>query len=81
MAYTRYARIVSFVCVMAAIAAACPTRAAAEEAGFEALFDGKSLAGWKAGENPDSWKVVDGQIVCHGPRSHLFYVGISRRRC
>lgn len=49
--------------------------AQADEAGFESLFDGTSLAGWKAGENADSWKVVDGAIVCHGPRSHLFYVG------
>ena len=49
--------------------------ARADEAGFENLFDGRSLAGWKASENVDSWKVVDGAIVCHGPRSHLFYVG------
>lgn len=47
----------------------------ADEPGFEPLFDGKSLAGWKVNENPQSWKVVDGEIVCHGPRSHLFYVG------
>ena len=38
----------------------------ADEAGFEPLFDGKSLAGWKVNENPQSWKVEDGQ---------LFYVG------
>ena len=49
--------------------------ARAEESGFEPLFDGKSLAGWKASENAGSWKVVDGTIVCHGPRSHLFFVG------
>ena len=49
--------------------------AVADEAGFEPLFDGKSLAGWKVNESPQSWKVADGQIVCHGPRSHLFYVG------
>ncbi len=49
--------------------------ARAEESGFETLFDGKSLAGWKASENTGSWKVIDGEIVCHGPRSHLFYVG------
>lgn len=49
--------------------------AEAEETGFEQLFDGKSLAGWKANENPGSWQVVNGEIVCHGPRSHLFYVG------
>jgi hypothetical protein len=49
--------------------------ARADEDGFDPLFDGKSLAGWKVNENPQSWKVADGQIVCHGPRSHLFYVG------
>jgi hypothetical protein len=45
----------------------------------ESLFDGKSLAGWKAGENPGSFKVVDGAIVCDGPRSHLFFVGPDGR--
>lgn len=39
------------------------------------IFDGKTLNGWKASENKDSWTVEDGAIVCHGPRSHLFYVG------
>ena len=44
--------------------------------GFLPLFDGKSLNGWKvAQENPQSWKVVDGQLVCEGPRCHLFYDG------
>jgi hypothetical protein len=47
----------------------------ADESGFESLFDGKTLAGWKASEHVDSWKVEDGAIVCHGPRSHLFYIG------
>lgn len=49
--------------------------ARADESGFESLFDGRTLGGWKASENVDSWRVVDGAIVCHGPRSHLFYVG------
>ena len=39
------------------------------------LFDGKSLDGWKASENPDTFSVVDGMIVVDGPRAHLFYVG------
>jgi hypothetical protein len=39
------------------------------------LFDGRTLEGWKASENPASLKVVDGAIVCDGPRAHLFYVG------
>ena len=50
-------------------------RAVAAEDGFTPLFDGTSLAGWRASENPSTWKVVDGAIVCHGPRSHLFFVG------
>jgi len=43
--------------------------------GWELLFDGKSLAGWRASEKPGTFSVADGQIVVHGPRSHLFYEG------
>lgn len=39
------------------------------------LQDGKSLAGWKAAERPESWAVEDGAFVTRGERSHLFYVG------
>jgi len=39
------------------------------------LQDGKSLAGWKAAERPESWMVEDGAFVSHGERAHLFYVG------
>jgi hypothetical protein len=52
--------------------APCVTRA---EEGWTNLFDGKTFNGWKASENKDSWKIDDGKLVCHGPRSHLFYVG------
>ncbi len=45
------------------------------EPGWTSLFDGKSLSGWKASENPSSVKVEDGRIVVNGPRAHLFYVG------
>lgn len=43
--------------------------------GWEVLFDGESLRGWKASENPSSFHVEDGAIVCNGPRAHLFYLG------
>jgi hypothetical protein len=43
--------------------------------GYKSLFDGKTLYGWKASENKDTFSVRDGMIVAHGPRSHLFYVG------
>jgi hypothetical protein len=39
------------------------------------LFNGENLQGWRAGEDPSSFKVVDGQIACDGPRAHLFYQG------
>ena len=43
--------------------------------GWVSLFDGTTLAGWKANESPGTWSVVDGAIVARGPVSHLFYVG------
>lgn len=46
-----------------------------DSAGWISLFDGESLDGWKANEHADAFKVVDGQIVAQGGRSHLFYVG------
>jgi len=39
------------------------------------LFDGKTLDGWRASENADSWKIEEGALVTAGPRSHLFYEG------
>jgi len=51
----------------------------AQEGQWIPLFDGKSLAGWKAAENPGSWRVVDGMLAADGPRSHLFYTGAVRK--
>jgi hypothetical protein len=43
--------------------------------GWISLFDGRSLDGWKAAENPDSFSAENGVIVVHGPRAHLYYAG------
>jgi hypothetical protein len=51
------------------------TASAADKDGWISLFDGKSLAGWKANENPDTFKVENGELIVKGPRAHLFYVG------
>ncbi len=62
------------------LAAACAGLLAQQSApapgrdGWISMFDGKTLDGWKANENPESWKVVDGAIVGDGPRSHLFWM-------
>ena len=43
--------------------------------GWISLFDGKSLDGWKASDKPGTFSVENGEIVIHGERSHLFYLG------
>jgi hypothetical protein len=41
-----------------------------------ALFDGKTLEGWKASvDGKDCFRVVDGVLEVRGGRGHLFYVG------
>ena len=47
----------------------------AQTDGWVSLFDGKTLDGWKASENPSTFSVADGAIVVNGDRSHLYYVG------
>jgi len=49
--------------------------AAEKKAGWQLLFDGKTLDGWKSSENPGSFTVQDGLLVVFGKRSHLFYTG------
>ncbi len=57
------------------VAALSGPTATAQNANWQPLFDGKSLAGWQANENPGTWVVEDGALVSRGDRSHLFYVG------
>jgi hypothetical protein len=49
--------------------------AAEQAAGWQLLFDGRSLEGWRASDAPGTFSVKDGVIVVRGPRSHLFYTG------
>ena len=39
------------------------------------LFDGKSLNGWKVGNNAETFSIENGAISVHGKVAHLFYVG------
>lgn len=43
--------------------------------GWVNLFDGKSLNGWKVGDNAATFSVDSGMIIVHGKTAHLFYVG------
>lgn len=51
--------------------------AAFAEDGWQTLFNGKDLIGWRANYHPDSWSVEHGAIRAHATAesSHLFYVG------
>ena len=54
--------------------------AAEKSAGWQLLFDGKSLDGWKASEDKAAFSIEDDCIVTFaktgvGKRSHLFYAG------
>src|SRR5258705_10423180 len=61
---------------LALVLTAKMTSAADEkEDGFKVIFDGKSMDGWKVAENPDTFKLKDGEAVTGGPRAHMFYVG------
>src|ERR1051325_11794954 len=46
-----------------------------DKEGYYTLFNGKDLDDWKASENPDTFKVEEGNLVVNGPRAHLFYMG------
>jgi len=49
--------------------------------GWISMFDGKTLEGWKAADNPESWSAKDGMIVGDGERSHLFYMLHECKNC
>lgn len=39
------------------------------------LFNSKSLAGWKVGDNANTFRADSGMIIVHGNTAHLFYDG------
>jgi len=45
------------------------------EDGWISLFDGKSLAGWKVGDNAATFRADSEMIIVHGKTAHLFYDG------
>ncbi len=47
----------------------------AQSNGWISLFDGKSLNGWKVGDNASTFSVDSGMIKVNGNTAHLFYDG------
>jgi hypothetical protein len=72
--YTHGVNVTAAVMV-ALLGAGLQAPAAAPEPGFTSLFNGKDLAGWKAGGPQESFSVQDGAIVTTGATSHLYYDG------
>ncbi len=53
----------------------CTSFTSVNKHGWVSLFDGKTLNGWKVGDNASTFSVADGMIIVHGPTAHLFYDG------
>ncbi len=76
----RFALLVAVIVVASKVSAASPKsdeKAPKPDAdGWYTLFNGKDLTGWKRSEdNPETFKVVDGEIVVRGKVCHLYYDG------
>ena len=67
--------ILFFAVVLMGLIALSNTSKLKIKKGWISLFDGKSLDGWKASDQPGTFSVEDGAIKVAGPRSHLFYEG------
>lgn len=61
--------------LVVALAMGCAVQKGAKESRWQSLFDGKTLDGWKVGNNASTFKVTDGAIVANGDVAHLFYDG------
>src|SRR5712671_7805560 len=69
-------KMIARLAAMGLVAAACSRGMNASNSdGWISLFDGQTLSGWRASENPATFRVENGEIVVHGPRAHLFYEG------
>ncbi len=73
------ATVVSAAAVLLATAFPLAAQTPPED-GFVSLFDGKTLDGWKIGDNADVFQVHDGMIVMECPKTnhqpaHIFYDG------
>src|SRR4051812_3023092 len=72
---TRMKTIARIATISLLVAACSSAMRSSQSDDWIPLFDGKSLDGWRASENPSTFTVENGEIVVHGPRAHLFYDG------
>jgi len=72
---TALIRLASAALALLLLAVAAAPTSTAQDDGWVSIFDGKSLDGWKVGENAATFSVADGELRVFGPRAHLYYVG------
>ena len=72
-------RTAVFLILASALSANAAARVSADQ--WIPIFDGTTLDGWKASENPGSWTIKDGAIQGDGPVSHLFYMNEKCSNC
>lgn len=61
--------------LLAVVAITAGFNTAVAQKKWVSMFDGKTLKGWKVGENASTFSVENGAIMVFGPKAHLFYVG------
>jgi hypothetical protein len=66
---------VLFLCFIAIGLLSCSASKNHKRGGWISLFDGRTLNGWKVGDNAETFSVADGKIIVHGKTAHLFYDG------
>jgi hypothetical protein len=66
---------VIFLCFIAIGLLSCSASKNHKHGGWISLFDGRTLNGWKVGDNAETFSVADGKIIVHGKTAHLFYDG------
>lgn len=67
-------KIISFLTITCVIVCCFSFKDSSAD-GWVSLFDGKSLNGWKVGENAKTFSIEDGSIAVNGNTAHLFYNG------
>lgn len=69
------AKNIFYNCLVCFCLLLCSAKNITRQNEWVSLFDGKSLANWKVGDNAATFSIEDGMLVAHGPTAHLFYNG------
>lgn len=66
---------IAAIIIISLCCTSCSSTKKINTGGWQSLFDGKSFAGWKVGDNAASFAIENGAIAVNGNVAHLFYDG------